>query len=117
MAKLEGIDILFVAGFGPVSHDHDASTKLYRETLGIPFKEENNYLHTDQLEGVKQFAIWPLSQAAQSCFGTTEWPGDLPVPQAWLEFDVADVDAATVALEAQGYKPLVAAREEPWGQT
>lgn len=36
-------------------------------TLPIPFKEESgNYLHTKALKGAKSFALWPLSQAAQS---------------------------------------------------
>ena len=39
------------------------------------------------------------------------------MPQAWLEFDVDDVDAATRELEEQGYRLLVRQRTEPWGQT
>ena len=41
-----------------------------------------------RLNGVKHFALWPLTQAAESCFGMDQWPVDLPVPQAWIEFDV-----------------------------
>jgi catechol 2,3-dioxygenase-like lactoylglutathione lyase family enzyme len=110
------MEVLFVAGFGPIIRDLDASKKLYRDVLGLPLKGDD-YLNTNEIEGVKEFALWPLWQAAESCFGTTEWPKDLPVPQAWLEFDVADIKAATKELEAQGYKLLVPAREEPWGQT
>lgn len=65
---------------------------------------------------MKHFALWPLSQAAQSCFGTDYWPNDVPIPQAWLEMDVEDVEAATEELKSQGYKLLVSARTEPWGQ-
>ena len=84
----------------------------------MAFKEdEGGYLHTGELEGVKHFALWPLAQAAESCFGTNRWPEHLPVPQAWLEFDVADVERATEELKAQGYELLVATRKEPWGQT
>jgi len=108
--------VLFVAGFGAIVRDLNASKALYKDLLGIPL-EGDDYLHTNQLEGVKEFALWPLSQAAESCFGTTEWPQDLPIPQAWLELDVADIEAATKELEAQGYKLLVSARVEPWGQT
>ena len=89
MTPPKNIDILFVAGFGPIVRDPAASRNFYANTLNIPFKEEpNGYLHTAALDGVKHFALWPLSQAAQSCFGTTEWPANLPIPQAWLEFDV-----------------------------
>ena len=41
----------------------------------------------------------------------------MPIPQAWIEFDVDDVAAATAELAARGYRLLVAARDEPWGQT
>jgi catechol 2,3-dioxygenase-like lactoylglutathione lyase family enzyme len=110
------MEVLFVAGFGPIVRDLQVSKRLYQEVLGLPL-EGDDYLNTNKIEGVKEFALWPLSQAAESCFGTPEWPQDLPVPQAWLEFDVADVEAATKELEAQGYKLLVSARKEPWGQT
>ena len=113
-----GIHILFIAGFGPIVRDTAQSRKLYGDTLGISFKEESGgYLHTEALEGAKTFALWPLSQAAQSCFGRNSWPDDVPVPQGWLEFDVDNVKEATAALEARGYRILVKSRKEPWGQT
>ena len=65
---------------------------------------------------MKHLAVWPLSQAAESCFGTSDWPQDLPTPQAWIEFDVDDVEKATRELQSQGYRILVRARKEPWGQ-
>ncbi len=68
------------------------------------------------MDGAKTFALWPLSQAAESCFGVKKWPKEVPVPQAWLEFDVTDLESATEELQNQGYKLLVAARKEPWGQ-
>lgn len=118
MQRTEGINILFIAGFGPVVRDTTQSRKLYSDTLGISFTEENGeYLHTEALEGAKTFALWPLSQAAQSCFGEDSWPDTVPVPQAWLEFDVDDVPEATAILESRGYRILVKSRKEPWGQT
>jgi catechol 2,3-dioxygenase-like lactoylglutathione lyase family enzyme len=111
------VKVLFVAGFGPVYRDQAATTALYRDTLGLPFEEDDGYFHTDKLPGVKAFALWPLAQAAQSCFGTDTWPDDVPVPQAWLEFDVDDLETATAELKARGYRLLVTARKEPWGQT
>jgi catechol 2,3-dioxygenase-like lactoylglutathione lyase family enzyme len=114
----EGIDVLFIAGFGPIVRDTTQSRKLYSEVLGIPFKEESGeYLHTEALKGAKTFALWPLSQAALSCFGKDSWPDNVPVPQAWLEFDVESVQEATTALESRGYRVLVKSRKEPWGQT
>ena len=118
MKDLGGIRILFIAGFGPIVRDTGESHKLYRETLGIAFKEEKDgYLHTGALEGVKAFALWPLSQAAQSCFGRDSWPDEIPVPQAWLEFDVENVEQATTELASRGYRMLLKAKKEPWGQT
>jgi catechol 2,3-dioxygenase-like lactoylglutathione lyase family enzyme len=117
MKMLKNIDVQFVAGFGPVVRDPAASRKFYSEALGLSFKEETNgYLHTDGLDGVKHFALWPLAQAAESCFGTDQWPGNLPVPQGWIEFDVVDIKKATAELKSQGYKLLVATQKEPWGQ-
>ena len=43
-------------------------------------------------------------------------PADIARPQAWLEFDVDDVETATRELEEAGYKLLVRNRTEPWGQ-
>lgn len=118
MTPLHDVEVLFVAGFGPIVQDDAASRQLYADLLGIPFQEgDSGYPYTDDLQGVNHFALWPLSQAAESCFGDDEWPDDVPVPQAWIEFDVDDVAAATAALEADGYALLVADREEPWGQT
>jgi len=111
------LKVLFIAGFGPIAADVSASRQLYEGALGIPFKvEEGEYLHTEEVDGARAFAVWPLSQAAESCFGTTEWPPEVVKPQAWLEFDVEDVEVATGELEAAGYKLLVRNRTEPWGQ-
>jgi catechol 2,3-dioxygenase-like lactoylglutathione lyase family enzyme len=116
--ELERIKILFVAGFGPIVRDAAAARKLYRETLDISFKEEQGgYLHTSDLEGVRSFGLWPLEQAAQSCFGTDSWPQDTPIPQAWVEFDVDSVESATAELESRGQRILVKNKKEPWGQT
>jgi catechol 2,3-dioxygenase-like lactoylglutathione lyase family enzyme len=118
MQRLEKIRILFVAGFGPIVRDADASRKLYVEALNIPFKEESGgYLHTGALQGAKEFALWPLSQAAESCFGNSTWPDSLLPPHAWLEFDVDSVESATAELESQGYRMLIKNKKEPWGQT
>ena len=108
--------VLFVAGFGPIVQDMETSRRLYGDALGIPFEGDETYLHTSAVDGVKHFALWPLSAAAESCFGTPNWPDDLPIPHAWLEFDVEDIDVATRELEAKGYRLLVARHTEPWEQ-
>jgi hypothetical protein len=117
MAQIGGASVLFIAGFGPIVREATPSLKLYIETLGISFKEETGgYFHTESLKGAKTFALWPLSQVAQSCFGQDSWPDEIPVPQAWLEFDVDNVESATAELESRGYRMLVKNKTEPWGQ-
>ena len=112
------IKILFIAGFGPIVRATAESRNLYSEVLDIPFQEESDgYLHTEAVKGAKSFALWPLSQAAQSCFGKDSWPDDIPAPQAWLEFDVDSVETATAHLESRGYRMLIKNKKEPWGQT
>jgi catechol 2,3-dioxygenase-like lactoylglutathione lyase family enzyme len=117
---MTGMKVLFVAGFGPLTKDPKASTAFYRDALGLPMEQmpdNPNYFHSEKVDGVRHFAVWPLSEAAQSCFGASVWPKDVPEPHAWMEFDVEDVAAASAHLKAQGYKLLVEARKEPWGQT
>lgn len=117
MPSIAGLKVLFIAGFGPIVRELGESRRLYVENLGIPFKEESGgYLYTQDVPGAKHFAAWPLSQAAQSCFGKDSWPEDIPAPQAWLEFDVEDVENGTAALESSGYRMLVKNKKEPWGQ-
>jgi uncharacterized glyoxalase superfamily protein PhnB len=52
-----------------------------------------------------------------ACFGTADWPADVPVPQASVEFEVADVPAAAAELTEKGYRLIHEAKTEPWGQT
>ncbi len=118
MTDIKNIRVLFIAGFGPIVRDSAASRRLYGTLLDIPFKEEKDgYLHTESLAGAKSFALWPLSHAARACFGTDAWPVEIPIPQAWLEFNVDNLDGATALLESHGYRMLVKNKPEPWGQT
>ena len=113
------LKVVFVAGFGPLVKDKSASEAFYRDALALPLQQQpgGGYYHAETLDGVRHFALWPLSEAAQSCFGSDTWSADVPEPHSWLEFDVEDVAAASAHLKAQGYKLLVEARKEPWGQT
>lgn len=118
MQDANAVKVLFIAGFGPIVRAAAPSRKLYADDLGLAFKEETGgYLHTEALQGAKTFALWPLSQAAESCFGRESWPDDIPVPQAWLEFEADSIEQATASLERRGYRMLVRLRKEPWGQT
>jgi hypothetical protein len=117
MLAAANVKVLFIAGFGPIVRDTRETRKLYHDVLGISFMEESDgYLHTEAVSGAKSFALWPLSQAAQSCFGNDSWPKEIPAPQAWIEFDVESVEKTTAVLESGGYRMLVKNKKEPWGQ-
>ena len=111
----------FVAGFSPIIRDPAASRAFYQDALNLSFEGgEGDYTFTERLGGVRYFGLWPLPEAAQACFGVPDWPDDIPVPQATVEFEVADVPAVAAAaaeLEARGYRLLHQARTEPWTQT
>ena len=113
--------VAFIAGYGPIVREAGASQAFWRDGLGIELEEAApGYFTNDSLEGVNAFALWPLSQAAESTFGSDEWPADIPAPQAWMELDVesaAAVGEAAAELEAAGHRVLRGAHEEPWGQT
>jgi catechol 2,3-dioxygenase-like lactoylglutathione lyase family enzyme len=115
------MNIEFLATVAVIAPDPINSRNLYVDALGLPLQREGDgYYHSEQINGCKSFGIWPLSQAAQACFGTDQWPSERPVPQVSIEFDVADaaaVDSAARDLEEAGYKLLHGARREPWGQT
>lgn len=116
------IKVLFVAGFGPITRVDQESKSLYLNILDLPIKEmegNESYMSTEdgELGGVKHFALWPLTQAAASCFGVNEWPEELNIPQGWIEFEVEDIAEASVHLASNGYQLLVNNRVEPWGQT
>ena len=110
----------FVAGFGPIVRDTDAGRAFWGAGLGIALNEAApGYWTNDDLDGVRAFALWPLDQAARSCFGSETWPEEIPAPQAWVELDVESPEAVSDAvseLEAAGHRVLRGAGEEPWGQ-
>ena len=114
--------IEFLTSVAVIAPHPATSRELYVDALGLPLEsgDGDEYHHSEQLDGCKHFAIWPLSQAAEACFGTAQWPADRPVPQASIEFDVADaaaVSAAARELQQTGHELLHPARQEPWGQT
>lgn len=112
--------IEFITSVAVLTADPPTSRRLYVEAIGLPLEGQDDYIHSENIGGCKHFGVWPLAQAAQACFGTSEWPGNRPVAQASIEFEVADADAVTAAgeeLRVAGYELLHPAREEPWGQT
>ena len=116
------MEILFVASMAVVAPNPVASRRLFVDVLGLPLRrhEGDEYYFSEEVAGSRHFGVWPLDQAAQACFGTTEWPAGRPRPQACVEFEVAGeaaVEAAGRELEEHGYPLLHPVRTEPWGQT
>ena len=115
------MDIRFVSSFSVVTSDPSADHALFVGALGLPLRPPegapaDGYVFSEGIAGCRHFGVWPLTEAAEACFGTPEWPSTHPVPQANVEFDVDDVEAAARELEGRGYRLLHPARTEPWGQ-
>jgi catechol 2,3-dioxygenase-like lactoylglutathione lyase family enzyme len=115
------VQIEFVSTVAVIASDPAASRELYVGALGLPLEgPSNGYQHSEQVGGCRSFGVWPLSQAAEACFGTPHWPAGRPVPQVSIEFDVKDAAAVGLAageLMQSGYELLHPPRQEPWGQT
>ncbi len=113
--------IQFVTSVAAIAADPADSRRLYIDAIGLPLASgDDEYFHSEEIEGCKSFGVWPLAQAAQACFGSEEWPSDRPIPQTSIEFEVGDaeaVQAAAAELRDKGFDVLHGAREEPWGQT
>jgi catechol 2,3-dioxygenase-like lactoylglutathione lyase family enzyme len=116
------MEIEFLSSIAVIAPDPPISRKLYVDALGLPLERrgDGEYHASENVDGCKHFAVWPLSEAAKACFGTAQWPAGRQVPQVSIEFDVADAEAVGTAaheLERAGYELLHSQREEPWGQT
>ena len=117
-----GMEILFIASMSVIAADPPASRRLFVDDLGLPLQPDASgaYFHSEAVEGAKHFGVWPLSQAAEACFGTADWPAGRAVPQASVEFEVRDAAAVAAAereLVAAGHDLLHPTKTEPWGQT
>lgn len=75
MEQIGDFDNLFIAGFGPIVADANASHRLYSEIMGIDFKKESGgYLHTEAMQGANSFALWPLSHARSPALAKLHGP-------------------------------------------
>ena len=115
------MDVQFITSIAVITPDPSVSRRLYVHGLGLPLiaSEADEYLHSEGIGGSKSFGVWPpLTQAAQACFGTRDWPTDRLVPQASIEVgDASTVQVAADELKERGFTFLHEARTEPWGQT
>jgi catechol 2,3-dioxygenase-like lactoylglutathione lyase family enzyme len=115
------MQVEFVTSVAVITSDPAESRRLYMDGFGLPLKQlDGEYFASEEIGGCKHFGVWPLTQAAEACFGTSSWPDDVRVPQVSIEFEVADVDAVAAAAEelrSRGHQLVHEARQEPWGQT
>lgn len=115
------MQVLFIASVAVVASDPPETRKLLMDVFGLALEGEGDgYYFSDAIPGSNHFGVWPLSEAAEACFGTPEWPSERVVPQASIEFEVANTEAVEEAgeeLQRAGFALLHPARREPWGQT
>ena len=118
------MDIQMIASFAVISSDPGADRALFVDAMGLGLHGPegvpgSDYLFSDELAGAKHFGVWPLAEAAESCFGSDRWPDTHPVPQASVELEVGsadEVDRAAAELTERGHRLLHGTRTEPWGQ-
>jgi catechol 2,3-dioxygenase-like lactoylglutathione lyase family enzyme len=71
------MNVKFIASVSMIARDPVKSRKPYVDTLGLPLQQlEGDFYASEHVEGSKHFAVWPLSRAAEACFGTSDWPAD-----------------------------------------
>lgn len=115
------MDVRFIASFTVITGHPTEDRRLFRDAIGLPLRSaitaaDSQYVFFEGVAGVKHFGVWPLAEAAAACFGQLHWPDSHPVPQACVEFEVDDVEAAARELVDRGYQLLHPARTEPWHQ-
>src|SRR5262245_22448249 len=119
--RSDAVNILFVASVAVMVPSPATSRRLFLDTLGLPLTQRagDEYHFSKALEGTKHFGIcgiWPLSQAAEGCFGSREWPASRPVPTACVEFEVADersVHEAAKELRSAGTSCSIQSTRKP----
>lgn len=114
--------VQFIGTIGIIVRDRSLGRRFYASALRLPLVRAKgaDFLFTRRLPGSRYFGVWPLSAAARECFGVERWPKGRPVPQAFLEFEVASAGRVTTAgreLSAKGYAPVHPPRTDAWGQT
>ena len=114
------MNIHSIAGFATITKDPQKSADLYKKHLGLPLKNRDEYLFTDDLRGSHHFGVCSLTMAAQFCFGSDVWPESIPEPNSTLEFELDSPEAVANAveeLEGKGQEFIHKVKLEPWGQT
>ncbi len=59
------MDVQFIASVAVITPDPSVSRRLYVDALGLPLTgSQDDYLHSEDIDGSKSFGVWPLTQAA-----------------------------------------------------
>jgi len=81
------MDVQFITSIAMITPDPSVSRRLYVDALGLALTAEaDGYVHSEDIDGCKSFRLWPLTQAAEACVCTPDWPAHRPVPQASVKF-------------------------------
>lgn len=71
------MEVQFITSVAVITPDPNLSRALYVNALDLPLTAEGDgYLHSENIGGCNSFGVWPLTQAAQACFGMPEWPAE-----------------------------------------
>jgi catechol 2,3-dioxygenase-like lactoylglutathione lyase family enzyme len=110
------MDVRFLSTVAIVVADPAHSRRLFIDALGLPLQGEGDgYYSSTAIPGCNHFGVWPLSEAAESFFGTPRWPAGGVVPQVSIEFEVDSPEAVRAAgdeLRHVGFELLHPARTE-----
>ena len=109
-----------IAGFATISDNPKASHQLYEGALGLTMKQMGEYRCLDRFPGCNHFGVWPLKMAAETCFGSAQWPEDVAIPSATIEFELGSHNAVIQAVEelkSEGQVFIHETKVEDWGQT
>ncbi len=99
------MNIEFLSTLAVIAPDPAASRKLYVDALGLPLESHgDDYHHSEHVAGCKSFGIWPLSQAAEACLGTSQWPAERPVPRGHTVARLQSPEGAIVGIP---YAPVL----------
>ena len=81
------MDIRLVASFAVITTDPALVKVIFVETIGLPLRPpvsvpNSEYVSSEDVAGAQHCGVWPLNEAAQTCFGLDTWRDTHPVPQA-----------------------------------
>jgi hypothetical protein len=116
------MDVQFITSLAVITPDPSVSRRLDVDGLGLPFTavEGDKYRRSEDIGRSKSFGVWPLTQAAQACFGTRDWPTDrtgAPGEHRVRGRGSFHRPSRRGRVEKEGFTLLHEAHTEPWGQT